>query len=81
MTDIPSPQTTKPKKQANLLPVELCIGLATAPVLVALVGGKALAQAVNELGQLSEEMFRGDRLPLLKFPSTSPPTLHTPEAD
>lgn len=55
------------------IPVELLVGLATAPLLVALVGGKALSDAVTSLGQLSEELFRGDRLPLLKVsPSDSP---------
>ncbi|MBF2025878.1 MAG: hypothetical protein IGS48_03810 [Oscillatoriales cyanobacterium C42_A2020_001] len=72
---------SQPQKQLDLLPIEILIGLTTAPLVAVLVGSKALAQAVNELGQLSEEVFRGDRLPLLKFPTNSPPTLHTPEAD
>jgi len=81
MSDTPSPQLSSSVKQLDLLPVEILIGLATAPVLVALVGGKALARAIDELGHMSEEVFRGDRLPLLKFPTTSSPTMHTPEAD
>ncbi|EKQ68674.1 hypothetical protein OsccyDRAFT_3213 [Leptolyngbyaceae cyanobacterium JSC-12] len=81
MSDPSSPQPVSPLNQLDLLPVEILIGLATAPALVALVSGKVLTRAMNELGQLSEEVFRGDRLPLLKFPTTSPPTMHTPEAD
>jgi hypothetical protein len=47
--------------------------LATVPMLLLLVGGRTLTNAVEGFGQLSEEVFRGDRLPLLKFPH--PPSL------
>jgi hypothetical protein len=57
-----------PTERSKVFP-GLLIGAVTAPVLVGIVLGKALAQAAQELGQLSEEVFRGDRLPLLKFPS------------
>lgn len=71
----------KQRKQPTILTIEVLIGLATGPVLVALVGSKVLAGAVCELGQMSEEFFRGDRLPLLKFPPTSDPTTRIPDAD
>lgn len=62
-----------PPNQAPLpkpvVPVDLLISLATVPLVVGLVGAKMLTQMTQELGQLSEEVFRGDRLPLLKFPS------------
>jgi len=54
----------------NKLPVsiEVLVGLATAPVLLALIGGRAAALAMQELGEASEELFRGDRLPVLRSP-------------
>lgn len=53
------------------VPPAFLLSLATAPVLLALVGGKALTKAVYELSVFSEEIFRGDRLPVLNFPSTT----------
>lgn len=59
--------------QANLeVSAEILVSLATGPFLLALLGGKVLGQLMQELGQQSEELFRGDRLPLLNFPL--PPT-------
>ncbi|KAM3090215.1 hypothetical protein ACKFKG_30690 [Phormidesmis sp. 146-35] len=50
---------------------EVLLGLATLPVLVGLVGVNAIAQSVQELGMLSEEIFRGDRLPVLNLSDSS----------
>jgi hypothetical protein len=50
---------------------EILLGLATLPVLVGLVGIHAIAQSVQELGVLSEEIFRGDRLPVLDLSNPS----------
>lgn len=51
---------------------EILVSLATGPLLLALVGGKALSQLIQQIGQQSEEIFRGDRLPLLDpNPSTA----------
>jgi len=46
---------------------ELLLGLATAPLLVGLLASKALAELMQDIGQSSEEVFRGDRLPVLDF--------------
>ena len=71
------PSSDTPQASANtptnantipFVPPELLLSLATAPVLLALVGGKVLTEAVRELGVFSEELFRGDRLPVLHFP-------------
>lgn len=43
----------------------LLISLATIPVLAIILGSKAVAEAVRGLGEASEELFRGDRLPVL----------------
>ena len=62
--------TTSPKP---LVSPELLLSLATPPLLVVLVGGLVLKEAIQELGLLSEEIFRGDRLPVLHFPKTAQP--------
>jgi hypothetical protein len=49
------------------LPTEILLSLGTVPVLLVLVGSKALANAIKDMGQASEEIFRGDRLPVLKL--------------
>lgn len=56
----------------GLLPVEVAIGLVTVPALITLVGAKAFADTVQNLGQWSEELFRGDRLPMLNVPPSTP---------
>jgi hypothetical protein len=43
------------------------VGLGTAPLLVGVLGARAIASAIQELGCASEEIFRGDRLPILKI--------------
>lgn len=52
----------------GFLDPDVALSLATVPVLVALIGGNAIAQSLQELGTMSEEIFRGDRLPRLDFP-------------
>lgn len=54
------------------LPVQILIGLATAPLLAALVGGKLLASTLETVGHWSEELFRGDRLPPLSSSPSDP---------
>ncbi len=47
------------------------VGLASASVVAASLAGRWLSVMVAQLGQTSEEVFRGDRLPLLKTPMDS----------
>lgn len=49
------------------IPLPLLVSLATGPVLCALFAGKALSQTLIDVGVNSEEIFRGDRLPILPF--------------
>lgn len=49
----------------STMPTKLLLSLGTAPLLVVLVGSKALAEFINDVGQATEEIFRGDRLPIL----------------
>jgi hypothetical protein len=46
---------------------DLLLSLATAPLLVGLLTSKAFAELIQDVGQASEEIFRGDRLPVLDF--------------
>lgn len=48
-----------------LPPPEWLVGLAVLPVLTGLVGVRVAGRAMAELGELAEEIFRGDRLPIL----------------
>jgi len=41
------------------------ISLMTGPLLVTLMGARALAEALTQAGVASEELFRGERLPNL----------------
>jgi hypothetical protein len=47
------------------IPTQILLSLTTAPVLLGLLGGKAIASVLQTLGQASEEIFRGDRLPVI----------------
>ncbi len=52
---------------------EILVGLAVVPVLVGMVGVRAIVDGLQELGSLSEEIFRGDRLPILDFSTSQTP--------
>ncbi|HEY9615757.1 MAG TPA: hypothetical protein V6C64_02880 [Microcoleaceae cyanobacterium] len=60
---------------------DLWLSLATVPILLGVLGGRAIAQAMQEVGQLSEEIFRGDRLPLLTFPPVAIEQPDTSDSD
>jgi len=59
------------KRESTVKPEEILLGLATVPMLVGLVVGRTLATMMVKVGQSSEELFRGDRLPILRV---TPPT-------
>ncbi len=50
---------------------KLLLSLGTVPLLIALVASKALADFMIDFGQATEEIFRGDRLPILHISSNS----------
>ncbi len=49
------------------------LSLSTAPLLLGILSEKALAQWLQTAGEASEEILRGDRLPILPFPHSSTP--------
>jgi hypothetical protein len=69
-----SPITTQspPKAGLNLvlftIPQSLLLEIGIASILLLLASQKATVEALESIGQASEELFRGDRLPILPFP-------------
>ncbi|MCY7275413.1 MAG: hypothetical protein LH702_17165 [Phormidesmis sp. CAN_BIN44] len=57
----------------SLIDPEILVGLAVVPVLMGMVGVRAIANGLQELGSLSEEIFRGDRLPVLDVSTSQTP--------
>lgn len=47
------------------------VSVATIPVLVGVLAIKASAEIMQNLGQASEDIFQGDRLPIIKRTSVS----------
>lgn len=64
--------TTRATAATNFLglPIstDFLLGLATGPMLLGLVSLEAVFKGLKTSGINSEEVFRGDRLPLLHFP-------------
>ncbi|SKB15586.1 conserved hypothetical protein [Planktothrix sp. PCC 11201] len=51
-------------------PQDWLVSLATTPLLIAALGTKALHDFMLNLSTNSEEILRGDRLPILHFPQS-----------
>lgn len=60
------------------LPSELMIGALVPPVLLAILVSRALADAMTQVGLMSEQFYRGERLPTLNMP---PAAENMPVAD
>jgi hypothetical protein len=46
----------------------LGLSLATSPFILTILATHLLAELMAEIGRVSEELFRPDRLPILNFP-------------
>lgn len=46
----------------------LGLSLATSPFILTILAARLLSEWMAELGKVSEELFRPDRLPILNFP-------------
>lgn len=68
----PTNQQSSPKPVSNLdlftIPESFLLQIGTASILLLLISGKTTARALEAIGEASEELFRGDRLPNLDFP-------------
>ncbi|CAO5022171.1 hypothetical protein [Microcystis aeruginosa] len=53
-------------------PIELWLSLAVSPLLLSYLALRSLDHWLIELGRESEEVFRGDRLPLLNIADQLP---------
>jgi hypothetical protein len=54
----------------SLFGCHIWLSLATSPFLLTCIALESMAIALIDLGQASEELFRGTRLPLLNFPES-----------
>ncbi len=52
--------------------MEAALGVGAGTLLLGLAAGRSLVKALQDVGSLSEELFRGDRLPILHLPSPNP---------
>jgi hypothetical protein len=52
---------------------DVLVGLAIPPFLLAAIGGQLMGRSIAAMGRLSEDLLRGDRLPVLHFPPQPPP--------
>ena len=60
--------------QPNLeQPVNIYLSMATIPAMGVLIAATAFPELIVSIGLASEEIFRGDRLPLLKKPKSPLP--------
>jgi hypothetical protein len=58
-----------------IVPPSMLVSLAVTPWLATLASVRVAGELLERLGVASEEVFRGDRLPVLHFPDA-----HAPEA-
>lgn len=61
------PTSSSPPQVPAIAPA-LVVSLAAIPCLMAIVGACATQDLLERVGLASEEIFRGDRLPVLHFP-------------
>ena len=57
--------------KSTTLARDALVGVATIPLLVGLLAMKTSAEIMQKVGQASEDIFQGDRLPVLKGTSVS----------
>jgi hypothetical protein len=62
-----------PAKAPHSISNEILLSLATAPLLLGLLAGKTVINLVKTISEASEEILRGDRLPVLDPPVETQP--------
>jgi hypothetical protein len=67
-TSTTEPLAKSPERIA--FPQDWLVSLATAPLLIAALGTRTLHDLMLNLSTNSEEILRGDRLPILHFPES-----------
>jgi hypothetical protein len=66
-TDQSTDQLTATTKPLGL--GDLCVGLATPPVIVAAIGLQWGGSLLAQVSALGDDLWRGERLPILHFPA------------
>ncbi|MDR9402621.1 MAG: hypothetical protein RI580_04210 [Halothece sp. Uz-M2-17] len=61
-------QSVNPNQQEQ---IDMALSLLTLPFLMGIVGARSLQEGLISLGEASEEVFRGDRLPILHLQQQS----------
>jgi hypothetical protein len=54
----------------SLIPTDILLSLSVAPLLLGVVATEAVSSWLQSVGLSSEEVFRGERLPVLHFPNS-----------
>jgi hypothetical protein len=68
------PASSQPLSDAGVnmvlftIPRSFLLQVGTASILLLLLAEKATVETLQTIGEASEELFRGDRLPILDFP-------------
>lgn len=65
----PAKVTYSPKAPKDLSSA-LVVGVLVPPVLMGIMASKTLANILAQVGLVTEQLYRGDRLPTLNIPST-----------
>jgi hypothetical protein len=63
------PAPTFPQQSISIAPPSLLVSFVATPCLLAIVAIQASSDLLERIGLSSEEIFRGDRLPVIHFPS------------
>ncbi|MBD2048521.1 hypothetical protein H6F78_23485 [Coleofasciculus sp. FACHB-64] len=69
MQTLPNKKQPSTAENATSATPEIWLSLATVPMLLGVLGIKAVSEFLCAIGQNSEEVFRGDRLPVLHVPT------------
>lgn len=64
------PENAAVNTSKSSIPTEFLLSLATAPLLLGVLSLDAMFSWLQATGISSEEVFRGDRLPVLPFPES-----------
>jgi hypothetical protein len=62
--------TVADRTSQPIIPIELCLGFATVPIILGILSMEAVSSCLETAGVKSEEIFRGARLPVLPFPES-----------
>ncbi len=67
--NLPKPQQVNPPGLS--IPTEICLTFATCSLIIGILGLQTISKCLQSAGMASEEVFRGELLPILHFPNPS----------